>query len=219
VRSMRASDIGIVSPVDASMVTSGAASVTIGRIKGAGIRYYAEGTAGFYRDSSRSAPYNLFTNLEDVAHEAAGTPGRPVDYLPFASDGDLPGGQAATSISASFSAGRTTEWSFRDGRYVNDNTYAADGDDFPADTVLVLKVKVGDAGYRDPAGNPVPETKLVGTGDAMLFHGGKLVRGSWSKKSLDAPITLSTKAGPLDVPAGHTWIELVPDAGGDVTFD
>ena len=34
---MRASDIGIVSPVDAAMVTSGAAPVTINRIKDAGI--------------------------------------------------------------------------------------------------------------------------------------------------------------------------------------
>ncbi|MDO9457750.1 DUF3048 domain-containing protein, partial [Nocardioides sp.] len=162
VRSMRASDIGIVSPVHASMVTSGAAAVTIDRIKGAGIDFYAEGAPGFYRESSRSAPYNLFTDLTEVAKTAEGTPARPVDYLPFASGGDLPGGQKATSIDASFSAGHTTSWSYRGGGYVNDNGFAADGDEFPADTVLVLRVKVGDAGYTDPAGNPVPETKFTG---------------------------------------------------------
>jgi hypothetical protein len=219
VRSMRASDIGIVAPVDGAMVTSGAAGVTISRIKKAGIEFFAEGAGGFYREESRSAPYNLFTNLEDVAEEAATKPARPVDYLPFGPAEDLPAGQEATSIAASFSAGHTTEWTFRKGTYVNENTFAADGDEFPADTVLVLKVKVGDAGYLDPAGNPVPETKLEGKGEALLFHDGRLVRGTWSKDALDAPLELATKAGPLTVPVGHTWVELVPDDGGDVTFE
>jgi hypothetical protein len=84
--------------------------------------------------------------------------------------------------------------------------------------VLVLRVEVGDAGYLDPAGNPVPETKFTGSGEAMLFHGGRLVRGTWKKSALTSALTLSTRAGKLSVPAGHTWIELVPAANGNVTF-
>ncbi len=219
VRSMRASDIGIVTPVDASMVTSGAASVTISRIRDAGIPYFNEDSAGFYRESSRPSPYNLFTDLGEIADQAATTPGRPADYLPFGSADALPAGQAATSIEARFSPARTTTWSFDDGRYVNDNGFAGEDDQFPADTVLVLKVKVGDAGYRDPAGNKVPETEFVGGGEAMLFHGGRLVRGTWAKPGLDSALALSTQAGDLVVPPGRTWIELVPQDGGDVTFD
>ena len=52
----------------------------------------------------------------------------------------------------------------------------------------------------------------------MIFHDGRLVRGTWTKADLDAPLELSTKAGELTVPAGHTWIELVPRDGGNVTF-
>src|SRR6478735_191863 len=77
VRSMRASDIGIVSPVDATVVTSGAASKTIARINDAGIPFYQEGDIGFTRDSSRSAPYNLFANLETIAKDAETDPARP----------------------------------------------------------------------------------------------------------------------------------------------
>ena len=62
VRSMRASDIGIVPP-GATVVTSGAAPVTINRINGAGIPWITEGAAGVYRETSRSAPYNLFAKL------------------------------------------------------------------------------------------------------------------------------------------------------------
>ena len=218
VRSMRASDIGIVAPADASVVTSGAAGQTIARIKGAGISFFQEGAPGFFRASGRSAPYNLMANLTDVAASIDGDEARPDDYLPWGDEKDLPKGQAAKTIAASFSGGHTTNWVFGKGGYVNENTHAAAGDEFPADNVLVLRVQVGDAGYLDPGGNRVPETKLTGQGQAMLFHGGRLVRGTWSKSSLDAPLKLSTKAGKLIVPAGRTWIELIPADGGDVTF-
>ena len=219
VRSMRASDIGIVSPVHGAMVTSGAAMVTINRIEGADIPFFSEGDKGFYRDSSRSAPYNLFTDMSETATLVdQDDVQRPADYLPWGEEADFPQGQPATTLSASFSGGHTTNWRFENGTYVNENTYAGAGDEFPADTVLVLRVDVGDAGYRDPAGNPVPETKFTGRGQAMIFHDGRLVRGTWTKASLEAPLELSTEAGPLTVPAGHTWLELVPQDGGTVTF-
>jgi hypothetical protein len=220
VRSMRASDIGIVSPVKGSVVTSGAASVTIKRIQGAGIKFYNEGTKGMARDSSRHAPYNLFANLKEIADGPAHTDkaARPDDYLPWGSEKDFPKGQPAKSISAVFGGSHTTEWTYNGKGYVNDNSHAPSDDQFPADTVLVLRVQVGDAGYLDPAGNHVPETKFTGKGQAMIFHDGRLVRGTWKKAQLTSPISLSTKAGKLTVPAGHTWIELVPAANGNVTF-
>jgi Protein of unknown function (DUF3048) N-terminal domain/Protein of unknown function (DUF3048) C-terminal domain len=219
VRSMRASDIGIVKPVGGTMVTSGAAAVTINRIQDAGIDFFAEGDEGFYRDDSRSAPYNLMARLDETTAAAeADEEGRPVDYLPWGVAEDLPAGQPAKTIAAGFSGGHTTNWRYDGDGYVNGNSFADPESQFPADTILVLRVQVGDAGYTDPAGNPVPETKLEGTGQAMIFHGGRLVRGTWSKDDLGSPITLSTKAGELTIPAGHTWIELIPVDGGNVTF-
>ena len=218
VRSMRASDIGIVAPVDASIVTSGAAPQTIARIEDAGITFYPEGSDGISRDSSRPAPYNVFADLTTIAESAEQAEARPADYLPWSSEDSLPQGEPVKKIAVSFGGRHTTNWTFDGHRYVNEDTYADDGDEFPADTVLVLRVEIVDAGYLDPAGNPVPETKLTGTGGAMIFHDGRLVRGTWKKDSLDAPITLSTKSGDLTVPAGHVWIELVPAGNGDVTL-
>jgi hypothetical protein len=218
VRSMRASDIGIVSPVDARVVTSGAAPVTINRISDAGIEFYGEGAPGFARATDRSSPYNLMADItalvETFTEEAEA---RPDDYLPWGDAEDLPKGKKATTLAADF-GNHVTNWTYADGRYVNENTYAAEGDEFPADSVLVLRVEVGDAGYRDPAGNPVPETKLEGEGKAFLFHDGRVVTATWSKKGLDQPLSLATKKGTLEVPAGHVWLELVPADGGDVTF-
>ncbi|MGH3102336.1 MAG: DUF3048 C-terminal domain-containing protein, partial [Thermoleophilia bacterium] len=78
---------------------------------------------------------------------------------------------------------------------------------------------VGDAGYTDPAGNPVPETKFEGKGEALLFHGGEVVKGTWEKSGLESPIELSAGKKDLTVPAGNTWIELVPVANGNVTYN
>jgi hypothetical protein len=221
IRSMRASDIAVVSPVHASMVTSGAAPRTIARIQGAHIPFYGEGAKGMYRSTERAAPYNLFVHLNEVAKTAqlkkATT---PPDYLPWGDEQDLPKGVKATSINAQFSGGHTTEWKFTNGSYHNLNSNAPAGDQFPATNVLVLRVREGDAGYLDPAGNHVPETLLTGQGKMLLFHNGRMVAGSWAKGKLaKSPITLTTKKGAeLKMPAGHTWIELVPIDGGNVTF-
>ena len=92
VRSMRASDIGIVTPIDASIVTSGAANITLNRIAGADITHYTEGSKGFFREPSRYAPYNLMANLHDVASTIKQKMARPEDYLPWGSADDLPKG-------------------------------------------------------------------------------------------------------------------------------
>ena len=220
VRSMRASDIGIVSPVKGVITTSGAAGVTIGRINGAKIKFFAEGGPGFYRKSDRHAPYNLFTSLKKVAKATEdGKDQRPADYLPWGTATDLPAGQPASTVSAHFGS-HTTNWKFAGGKYVNSNSNAAKGDRFQPDTVLVLRVDVVDAGYRDPAGNFVPESKFKGGGVAQVFHNGQVVTGQWKKAKSNSALSLSTAAGALKIPAGKVWIELVPvdGAGGSVAF-
>ncbi len=227
VRSMRSSDIGIVTPVGADVVTSGAAPVTIQRITDAGIRFFNEGAPGFFRDEARAAPYDLFDDLRRTAQEAeTKQASRPPDYLPWGSPDDLPRGRRATGLAAVFSASHTTTWSYEgdanggDGGYVDQDSNAAEGDRFTPDSVLVLRVEQDDAGYLDPAGFPVPETRLKGSGSATLFHGGRMVGATWSKKDLGAPLALSTGQGrkkvDLVVPPGHVWIELVPREGGGV---
>jgi hypothetical protein len=218
VRSMRASDIDIVSPVHASVVTSGAAGRTIGLIRGAHIPFFQEGSAtGFYRSPTRPAPYNLLVHLTQIAAAAKTQAKAQPDYLSWGTDSAFPKGVKATSLSAQFSGGHTTEWTYTNGSYHNTNSNAPAGDQFPATTVLVLRVKEGNAGYLDPAGNPVPRTLFSGKGRAQVFHNGRMVAATWHKGKPGSALTLSTKKGQLKVPAGHTWIELVPIAG-NVTF-
>lgn len=220
VRSMRASDIGIVRPLHATIVSSGAAPVTLHRLTRSGVPYLTGGQ-GYYRDSGRTAPYNLMVHLADLAKSLPKAKSAATPYLPWGQASDFAGTVRAKKVAVKMSAFRTTMWSYTGNHYVNTNSYAPAGSQFLPDTVLVLRVKEGNAGYLDPAGNPVPETKLTGSGPALVFHGGKLERGKWSKASLDSPLSLSTKSGSaMKIPAGHVYLELTPTAkfGGNVTW-
>jgi hypothetical protein len=217
VRSMRATDIGIVRPLDAVLVASGGAPPTVSRVADAGIKTFTEGAVGYYRDESRVAPYNLFMRLGELA-KTLKDPGPPANYVQFGPGDALPKGEPASGLTATFSGSSSSTFALRNGRYVNTDTYAAADDQFVADTVLVLRVEVGDAGYLDPAGNPVPETVFEGQGEAMIFHAGRVVRGTWSKTSVSADLNLRAGGKSLELPAGKTWIELVPADGGSVSI-
>jgi hypothetical protein len=220
VRSMRASDIGIVKPAHAVVVASGAAPPTLGRLRKADVTFFTEGGPGYFREGGRRAPYNLMVNMPKLAKAVRKQAVVPASYLPWGQESDFTGGQPARSVEAIFSRSHTTSWRYQAGKYRNDNSFAEQGQRFVPDSVLVVRVRQGDAGYRDPAGNKVPETIYTGKGQMMLFHKGQMVRGTWSKKSRKSPLQLSTSAGELQVPAGHVWVELVPNdkAGGRVTF-
>lgn len=219
VRSMRATDIGIVQPAEATLVAAGGARKTRRRIEAAGIDLLEEDDPGFSRDDSRVAPYNLMVDLgvlSDSLDEA--TP--PSSYLPFGAEDSWPGGKKATTIEAEFSGVHTTSWRFEEGTgWVRPGSLAQQGDDFVPDNVLTMRVAVGDAGYLDPAGNPVPESKVSGTGSATLFHDGEAVEARWSKDGTEGAIQLTDLDGEdLAVPVGKTWIELVPRGTGSLSY-
>lgn len=221
VRSMRASDIGILKPVDAMMIASGGAERTIRRLAGADIPMLTEGAPGFFRDELRLAPYNLFMTLSEAVASAGAEWTPPRDsYLPFGDEIDFSGTIPLRTIEATFSDSYTTSWEYSNGAWTRPESLAQPGDDFVADNVLLLRVKVGDAGYLDPGGYAVPETFFYGTGQAVLVHGDRALKCVWTKKDEGTPLTLATEQGDdVTVPAGRTWIELVPTSGGRVTLE
>lgn len=211
VRSMRATDIGVVKPAHGVIIASGGAPNTLARMVDADVPVRVEGQGpGWTRDGSRVAPYNLMIDLA-AAGAALGDLARvPASYLPWGKGEELAAGQPAGRFDAVFSRTHTTSWRYDQGSYVNENSFAAEGDRFRPDTVLVLRVQQGDAGYLDPAGNTVPESLYTGRGKATVFHGGKMLEATWSKKSRRQPLRLRTADGALTLPAGRTWIELLP---------
>ena len=63
---------------------------------------------------------------------------------------------------------------------------------------LTTSVHLSGSAAMGPVLDPeLPKTLLVGKGNALLFHNGELVRGTWKKKSRKHPVTLSTAAGTM----------------------
>ncbi|HEX6327558.1 MAG TPA: DUF3048 domain-containing protein [Jiangellaceae bacterium] len=219
VRSVRTSDIGIVLPTGGALVASGGAQRVLQAMDEAGVTVVTEGSAGFSRAGGRPSLYSVTVELEELLTEVGDLESPDVPYLPWAGPNDEPpAGEQAAAVRAQFSGGRTSVWDWTDGGWHLRDDLAAENDEFVADTLLVLRVAVRDAGYTDPAGNFVPETVLEGSGDAILFAGGLAVEGSWSKPSAEKPFELAGLDGePLAVPAGKTWIGLVPQ-DGDVSW-
>jgi hypothetical protein len=216
VRSMRASDIGIVTPVHSVLVASGGAPRTVVRIRNAHIHALTEGASGYYRDYSRIAPHNLMMRTSGLRPGNWKKPAHT--YLPF-STARFKGKRTVHSMSVTFSGSQTTQWAYGSRGWTRPNSYARAGDDFVADNVLVLKVRVGNAGYLDPAGNPVPETIFTGSGMGTLVVGDHRLDIKWHKKSYGSALTLTGPAGhKVTVPPGHTGIELVPTSTGRVVL-
>lgn len=216
VRSQRTSDIGIVEPTGGVLVASGGAGVVRRELADAGVQAVTEGEPGFFRVSDRTAPYNLMLRPGRLARSLDGAP-PDQDYLPWAEQGtDPPKGRRVTSAQVAFSASQSTDWAYTAGSgWTRQNGFAAPGDGFVADNLLVLRVRTRDAGYRDPAGNPVPETVLEGEGRALLMLGNRAVRARWEKGSDSDPFTFTASSGKaLNLPPGRTWVNLVPAEGG-----
>ena len=222
VRSARTTDIGVAKPVGATIVASGGAPKTLEDIKSSGTQLftYDAGAPGYSKDPSKSAPYHVLWDLQKLNETAKRG---PVPNNPYFSFGNGPDAgdvtKKATSASVKFSDATTTDWRFAGGKWSLTKNRAAAGQDYKADTLVVIFARVAEAGYNDAAGNPVPETVLEGTGRAVIFSGDSAVEATWSKGSLDSTMSFTAKASgkPVTLKPGHVFLEAAP-RGGDVTF-
>ncbi|MGZ4639552.1 MAG: DUF3048 domain-containing protein [Actinomycetes bacterium] len=215
VRSLRNSDIGIVAPTGGVLAASGGARVARRAVDAAGVHTVLPPNPAFYRESGRRAPYNLMLRPAGLGTTLSQADA-PADYLPWGTTpSPSPSARTVHTANVRFSGVRAVTWTYGGtGGWSRTPDFAAAGQSFVPDTVLVLRVRTRDAGYRDPAGNAVPETVIDGSGEALLLHAGKAVQGRWRKKGAAGPLTLVDGAGAaLRVPPGHTWIELVPERG------
>jgi hypothetical protein len=78
--------------------------------------------------------------------------------------------------------------------------------------VIVQYVKVSNSGLRDVAGSPVPVSQVTGSGQCLVFSGGKVYHATWKKGSRSVPTTFSDENGnPVPLHPGQTWIHLISE--------
>jgi Protein of unknown function (DUF3048) N-terminal domain/Protein of unknown function (DUF3048) C-terminal domain len=94
---------------------------------------------------------------------------------------------------------------------------SADGKQIAAPNLLIQEVNVKlSKGLVDVAGNPSPRISFMGSGKALLFRNGGVVKGKW-RRAHDGAFRYVDKTGrPLKLAPGPTWIELLPSQKGPI---
>jgi hypothetical protein len=232
VRSVRPMDPAIVAPLRGLLAFSGGQRPFVDAVADAGLQVVSHdaGSPGFYRLSTRSAPHDVYADPADLLAQAdPGHRAAPAGQFRFADPGDrstaeLAGAPAAAlDLTLSGVSHPRWTWSRPDGAWLRAElgtpATGADGAPLRATNVVVLRVAIDTGtGFSDPAGNPVPETQMVGSGEALVATGGHTVAATWMKTSVFDPVVLTGADGtPVRLAPGSTWVELVPAGSGTVT--
>ena len=173
---------------------------------------------GFYRDHSRPAPHNLYTNAFNLWTIGADLPtSSPSPHFTFRAPGDPihPTAKPATGVTVNYPRSRVeyswngTGWDrTQDGSPTVDTT----GKRTSPTTVVVQFVDYG----VSAADAQSPEAKSIGVGTAWLLTDGQVIEATWRRPELaDQTEYVDTDGRPIAILPGRTWIEL-PRNGGAV---
>ena len=231
IRSVRPMDSTIIAPLAGLMAFSGGQAPFVQSVRDAGLQVISNdaGAAGFYRTKDRRAPHNVFgtpaTFLEqaDASHQDS-----PQSEFVFAADAAQAtaavSGAPTSSIDVVMSSYSRPTWAWDEasGTFLRSEgttpALSSTGAQLAATNVVVLTVTMVDTAFSDPAGTPVPETQVVGSGEAVIATGGRSITATWTKPDASTPFSLTAADGtPIALAPGNTWVELMPTGSGSVT--
>ena len=217
-RSMRPTDFSIQNSWYSTFIVSGGQDWIIEIGDNSNVRWFDE-PPGSFRIGARSRPHNLYgdTSLLRLL-DTRGTYTNPLEPLWEFGDTD-PSLPSAEEIKLSYWFDYTTSWYWNEDRSVYEKStigephYYLDSENnahrISADTLIMLETLFFLTCYGCESGTTVPVAETVGRGDAWVFHGGKMQKGTWSRNSDREWFKLTTEDGsPMLVPPGKIWMTL-----------
>jgi hypothetical protein len=217
IRSMRTQDIDILSSFGTvGLVGSGGNEKVLAAVNDSNLvnlSYTGWGDQDiFYRDGQRRSPHNLFASTVKLFLKISsqGDKVRPqFSYLPNGQEFE---GRSVGGLVLQMKGSMRAVWSWnqKNSRFERYNEYvpAVDSSLEPVSTENVVAIVTS---YRPSKADPrSPEAITVGSGDAVVFSGGKLQVGFWSRPDNQSPWMLTTPEGlEISLEPGRTWVELV----------
>jgi hypothetical protein len=131
------------------------------------------------------------------------------------------GARKASTVTINFTSSSTITYDWRDGRWMRSQDgepfVAESGKQIGVDNLLIEEHTINYSKIVDVLGTPSTQIKDVnGTGRAVLFRDGRVIRGRWIRESVETPVVFEIKSGErMVLKPGNTWIELVPDQQGE----
>lgn len=178
----------------------------------------------FYRVSDKSAPHNSYITWEEVKAkiDEMGWWEEKQDLkgFKFLKDGEESAGGEAVKVYFNYSSSKC-EFTYDAEknvyvRTVNGREYIdkETGESITTSNVLVQRIS---SSVMDNKGRL--SIDMCSGGEAMLFTNGKVVKGTWSRDSLDSRTVFVDKDGnKFKMSRGTTWVEVV-DQNCSVTYD
>lgn len=213
VRSVRAMDPAVVTPLGGVVAYSGGTEDNVAAIRATGLVWVDENNAGdaFFREPTRSAPHNLFARSA-LLWERGGQPVPPVPQFTYLDTeaGEAFAGEAVTSFHVNYELGYdvTYAWDANVGAWMR---FSRTNEPFLSAAVPPAQVNATNVIVQFVPYAGFGEGNLIGTGEAWVFSNGQLVRGTWAKPFVESVTEFKDAAGvPIRLTPGRTWVELLP---------
>lgn len=206
VRSVRGMDPNIALNWGGIFAYSGGASQNESKIKATqGVLALNETAAGdgMKRDSARSAPNNLYVQTA-IMFTKGGTPIPPKAQFTYSSK--VPEiTQVATKFEVGFGSGFACTWVYDSTTneylrfYGTKPVVDAEGTQVSVSNVVVQTIE-----YPSES-----EGITTGSGKVQIFRDGKIIEGTWERKSTEKPADFKDSQGNvISLTPGQTWVEL-----------
>ncbi len=165
----------------------------------------------FWRDSSRVAPHNLYTNSEKWNKALMARPGDKKTFNNAWQFGEISSSslELVKSISIEYASDYIVGWRYDENqknyiRYINGIILSEDKNNLVADSIVIQYVKsqvVDDYGRK--------EITTDGQGDLRFLRDGTMVRGIWKKEN-ERTRFYNVTGQELNLKPGKIWIQIVP---------
>jgi len=171
-------------------------------------------TGGYYRDSDRIAPYNLYAHTSQLLAEGHGA-SRAHD-IGFRFGPAPPGGTPAAEQSVSYPAASFTfRWSPTAGRWLvwmdGARAMTTDGGQLSAPTVVIQYTRVGTSRFPE-WGGPAPYAYSTGSGRAVVLRDGRAWTVHWSRPHGSDGTSYTTQSGQrMTFARGPVWVVLAAE--------
>ncbi len=226
VRSARRYIVDVAREWDAVMVHCGGSTEALGYLNSIALDDLDEIARGqyFWRIKGRSMPHDLMTSSEEMYRFLADREKRTVNEnvreLKFLAEGEQPEGLQVDWILTEYTE-VDTYYSYDPSissyaRIVNDEPYidAANNESIRAANIIVQKVRSGVM-----ADGIHLAIDMCAGGEAWLFTGGVMIKGSWSRENLDSPTIFVDENGEeFKLNPGRTCIQII-DGNVDFSYD
>ena len=215
VRSVRPADPNVIMPLGAPLAFSGGSAGVLDVVRASGIRQITENdTDTLRRRSGRSAPHNLYTSTADLYRKAGvgAPPPALAKFLPPGQPFAAAGATPVTKITLAPAPGVAAAYAWDAAsktwkRSTDGKPHMVEGGGQVAPANVIVEYTPYSTFPADPK---VRYPEVIGSGDAVIFADGKMVRGKWTKTAPTSVTTFTDASGaPIVLPPGQTWIHLM----------